>query len=323
MNRKGQIYIPAINWLLLAGCVAVVLIFRKSSNMEAAYGLAITIDMLMTTTLLCYLIYTRFRSVWPVLAFGGIYFLIEGAFFLSNASKFFHGGWFTFLIAATLFIIMLALYKAMNIRRARLEYMQKEGYLPMLESVLQDKSIPLKATHLVYPVMSGRKDQLDRNVVQSLFYSSPKRANVYWFLHVDIADEPFGLEYTMEELIPGKSFYIRIKMGFKEPHKINKVFMKIVEELAVEGLVSDKNVYPSLEEFDVPPDFQFVLTSTRLTADVHLNPIEQFFIDVYRLVKQWSVSVAEDFGLEVANVEVETISIQGSKEPKVVLKRVK
>ncbi|MEQ8905287.1 KUP/HAK/KT family potassium transporter [Ekhidna sp.] len=305
---KGQIYIPAINWLLLAGCTIVVLIFRQSSNMEAAYGLAITVDMLMTTTLLSFLIFTRFKSWLPVIFFALVFYTIEGTFFLSNANKFTHGGWFAFLIAISLFLIMYALHKAGKIRKKHVEFEKVENYLPIISKLKDDKTIPLKSTHLVYLSRSSRQDLVETNIIHSMIRSTPKRAGVYWFLHVDILDEPFGLYYEVNALSEG-CHYVKLKLGFKEPHKINLMFRQVVSEMMEKKSVTDKNIHPSLSGFDIPADFKFIITNSRLTVDTFLHPFDQFFIRIYRILKLWSVSITEDFGLEEADVEVETVPI--------------
>lgn len=319
---KGQIYLPSVNWLLLAGCTTVVLIFRESANMESAYGLAIIIDMLMTTTLLSYLIFVRFKFYWPVVAFVSVFYLIEGTFFIANLSKFLHGGWFAFLIATVLFVLMLAFYQTIKIKEGMIAYVGMDKIRPILESVLVDESIDLTATNLVYLVMSGRKDHLDNNAVYSMFYGKPKRAKVYWFLHVGITDEPFGIDYSVEEHLPGQCFYVKINMGFKEPHLVHRIFNQIVLDLAAEGRIENKNIHPSLEKFEVPPDFQFIVTNTRLAVDTYLNPLEKFFMGIYRLLKRVSISTAEDFGLEVANVSYEIIPVVRTKGKKVELKKI-
>ncbi len=318
---KGQIYIPAINWFLLIGCVAVVLIFRESAKMEAAYGLAIVLNMLMTTSLLLhYLDMRRVSRAW-LIAIGVILIPIELVFMFSNLIKFTHGGWFSVLLSAILFFGLFVWYKARNLRTSHLNYLEIEPYIPMLKELMNDDTVPKEATNLVYLAMSGDVKRIDSNIVYSIFRKRPKRADIYWFVHVDICDDPYLKKYTVETLVPGKAFFVKLKFGFKVEHKVNLMFNKIVKEMQASGEVDELSHYPSLRKHGWNADFKFILLNSRISSDDEIGSFDQFIVRAYRILKKLSLPTQEDFGLEVANVEVETVPINVNKARDIELKR--
>jgi KUP system potassium uptake protein len=321
-THQGQIYLPGMNWFLFLGCVAVVLIFRKSSNMEAAYGLAITIDMLMTTSLLTYLMYVQRKN--PIIVWGIpiLFFSIEGVFFFSNMLKFTHGGWFTFMIAAALFMGMWIFYQARQLRKKHIEFVELKDYVQPLKDLMHDETIAKEANNLVYLSMANDKSHIDSNIIYSIFRKRPKRADIYWFVHVDITNEPFGASYSVEAVVPRRIFFIRLSFGFKVEHKVNLMFKKIVDELVLSGEVDELSHYPSLRKHNMPADFKFIILNSRVAIDDALTPYEQFIVKGYRFIKHISLSTAEDFGLELTNVEEEMVPIKIAASSDIKLQRV-
>lgn len=309
-TMRGQIYVPAINWFLFSGCLAVILIFRQSSNMEAAYGLAITINMLMTTFLLTNLLKLQKKPDFLVWGFLVLYALIEGVFFSSNLVKFEHGGWFTLMIAAGLFIGMRIFYEARKLRAIHTEFVEINDYITLLEDLMRDESIPKEATNLVYMCVANDKNHIDSNIVYSIFRKRPKRADIYWFVHVDITTEPYGVSYSVDTIIPKKCFFVKLRFGFKVEHKVNLMFRKIVEVMVKNGEVDEISHYPSLRKHGLYADFKFILLNTRVASDDKLTTWEQFVVKGYRLIKSLSLPTHEDFGLELTNVEVEKVPIR-------------
>ncbi len=322
-NLQGQMYIPFINWFLLIGCIVVVLIFEESTNMEAAYGLAITINMLMTTALLGYMLKVQRRN--PVIVYGvpTVFFAIEGAFFFSNLIKFSHGGWFTFMIAVLLFGAMWVFYQARNLRKKHTEFVEIKDYIPMLKDLMHDESIPKEANNLVYLSMANDKSHIDSNIIYSIFRKRPKRADIYWLVHVDISNEPYGATYSVDSIIPGRCFFIRLKFGFKVEHKVNLMFNQIVEELVASGEVDEISHYPSLRKHNMPADFKFIILNSRVAIDDNLSPYDQFIVKAYRFLKSISLSTAEDFGLELTNVEDEIVPIKIASSTVIKMERLK
>jgi KUP system potassium uptake protein len=306
---KGQIYIPAINWFLLAGCIAVVLIFRESGKMEAAYGLAIVLNMLMTTSLLLHYIDMKRMPRWFLITVGVILIPIELVFMFSNFSRFLEGGWFSVLLATVLFSGIFIWYRARLLRQSHISYVEIEPYIGMLKELMNDDTVPKEATNLVYLAMSNDVKRIDSNIVYSIFRKRPKRADIYWFVHVDICDDPFIKKYSVQTLIPGKAFFVKLRFGFKVEHKVNLMFNKIVKEMQESGEVDELSHYPSLRKHGWGADFKVILMNSRISADDEIGPFDQFFVRSYRILKKMSLSTQEDFGLEVANVEVETVPI--------------
>jgi KUP system potassium uptake protein len=308
-QMMGQIYIPWMNWFLMAGCVLVVLVFQKSSNMEAAYGLAIVFNMLMTTSLLVFYMYMKRVAMWKVVTIGVVLLVVESAFMLSNIIKFTHGGWFSVLLGSILFFFIFMWYKAKELRKQHTNVTSISEQLPALKALMEDDTISKEATNLVYLTVSDNPKTIDTNILYSLFKKRPKRADIYWFVHVDICDEPFMQKYKVHTLVPGKVFFINLRFGFKVEHKVNRMFLKIVENMHKNGEVDELSHYPSLRRFNMPADFKFIILQSRASVDDEISPFNQFIIRVYRMMKKFSIPVSEDFGLEIANVEMETVPI--------------
>ncbi len=322
-NIQGQIYIPAINWFLFVGCVSVVVIFQESKNMEAAYGLAITFDMLMTTILLTSLMRLQKRPGLFVAAFPILLVTIEGSFLLSNLSKFSHGGWFTISIAAAIFFLLWIFYEARKLRNKHTEFLPVGKYLPALQDLMADESIPKEATNLVYLAMANDKNHIDSNIIYSIFRKRPKRADIYWFVHIDISNDPYVASYSVDTIVPKSIFFVRLKFGFKVEHKVNLMFKKIVEEMVASGEVDEISHYPSLRKHKMAADFKFILLNSRVSSDDDLSPWELFIVKVYRMIKSLSLPTSEDFGLELTNVEFETVPIKIKEESEIQLERKK
>ncbi len=318
---KGQIYIPSINWFLLAGCIAVVLIFRESTKMEAAYGLAITMNMLMTSSLLLYYFYTKKVAIYRIALLGIVLVPLEVIFFMSNMDKFFHGGWFSIMLAVVLFFFIFMFYEAKKIREKHTNFVPLQDYIPMLEDLMADNTIPKDATNLVYLSMADNKRQIDSNIIYSIFRKKPRRADIYWFVHVDILDEPFEKKYSVDTIVPEKVFFVKLAFGFKVEHKVNRMFFQIVDELVKNGEVDELSHYPSLRGHNLSADFKFILLNSRLSVDSDISPYRQFVVRAYRILKRMSLSTSEDFGLELSNVEVETVPINVAPAVNIKLKR--
>ncbi len=323
---RGQIYIPFINWLLLGGCILVVLIFRESANMEAAYGLTITIDMLMTTTLMVIFYYYHKVKLVYVILFGLVFYTIEGAFFISNVDKFFHGGWFSFFIASFFVFVMYIQLRARALRTKHIAFVNVNEYKEKLIALMGDETIPKEATNLVFMSMSGNKEMIDSNIIYSIFRKKPKRADVYWFVHMEILNEPFEKNYSVDTIIPQKCFFVTVRYGFKVEHKINLAMNQIINEMVERGEVDNITRHPSLRQFNMPGDFEYYLINSGVSVDDKITPVEQFIIRVYRIIKSISLPPDKDFGLEVSNVVVETVPINiGLRQTKTIdgLHRVK
>jgi KUP system potassium uptake protein len=318
---KGQIYIPAINWILLVGCIMVVLIFKESVRMEGAYGLAITFDMLMTTSLLIFYFSVSRKSTFRAILLAILFFSIEGAFLISNLSKFAHGGWFSFTIASVFFFMMFVLLRARKLRERHTEFVDLKHYVGMIQDLQADTTIPKESTNLVYLAMADSKRYIDSNIIYSIFKKRPKRADVYWFVHVDTVDNPFTSKYIVDTIIPKKCFFIRMKLGFKTDHRVNLLFSKIIHEMADAGEIDLTSPYNSLHKYSMMADFKFIIIHSWASSDSEISNFDRVIIQGYRLLKDFSLSTEELYGIEAANLEVEKVPIQVGPTAKVKIKR--
>lgn len=320
---RGQIYIPSINWILMLGCIAVVLIFKESAAMEGAYGLAITVNMLMTTLLLVFYFSTAKHSTFRTILIGVVFFSLETMFLISNLDKFAHGGWFTFLIACIFLVLMYTLLKARRLRQGHTEFVDLRHYESMLMDLQQDASVPKEATNLVYLAVADSRKYIDSNIIYSIFKKRPKRADVYWFVHIETVDTPFTSKYNVNTIIPKRCFFINIKLGFKSPHRVNGIFSRIIHEMADAGEIDLISPYPSLHKYSMMGDFKFVILHSWASADSEISSFERLIIAGYRAIKSLSLSTEEMYGLETANVEVEKVPIQVGPPAKIKIVREK
>ncbi|MFZ6010715.1 MAG: KUP/HAK/KT family potassium transporter, partial [Bacteroidota bacterium] len=307
----------------MGGSTIAVLIFRESSAMEGAYGLAITVNMLMTTLLLVYYFSTAKKSTFrsALLAIG--FFSLEGMFLASNLDKFVHGGWFTFVIALMFFFMMFILLKARKLRQRHTEFVDLRHYEAMLKELQEDHTIAKEATNLVFLAVADSRRYIDSNIIYSIFKKRPKRADVFWFLHVETVDSPFTSKYSVQTIIPKRCFFISVRLGFKTPHRVNSIFNKIIHEMADAGEIDLTSPYPSLHKYSMMADFKFVILHSWASADSEISTFERFIIAGYRLIKSISLSTEEMYGLEAANIEVEKVPIQVGPMTKVKIKREK
>lgn len=306
---KGQIYVPSTNSLLLLGCIGVVLFFQESSNMEAAYGLAITLTELMTTVLMANFLIMRGVRKPIAIAFLLVYWTIEGSFLFANLSKFAHGGWVTLLVGLTLFIIMYVWNRASLLKRRYTEYSEFANHLPILRELAHDESVPKYATHLVYMTGATWATHIEKKIIYSIFQKQPKRADVYWFLHVDVVDEPYTMDYKVNVLIPDVAFRIDFRLGFRVEPRINLLFRHVIEELSKNGEVDIVSRYDSLRREEIPGDFRFIVLEKSLSYENALPPAERLIMNGYFALKYFSLSEEASFGLDTSSVTTETVPL--------------
>jgi KUP system potassium uptake protein len=320
-ESRGQMYIPSMNWILMIGSILVVVVFQESSAMEGAYGLAITVNMLMTTSLLVYYFTNAKKSLYRSVVLAVVFFSLEGMFLISNLDKFSHGGWFTFLIAFVFFFLMFVLLKARNLRQRHTEFVDLRHYEAMIKDLQADVTILKEASNLVFLAVADSRRYIDSNIIYSIFKKRPKRADVYWFLHVETVDNPFTSKYVVDTIIPRQCFFIRIKLGFKTPHRVNSLFNRTIHEMADAGEIDLTSPYPSLRKYSMMADFKFISLHSWASADSEISNFERFIITGYRVIKAISLSTEEMYGLEAANIEVEKVPILVGPMAKAKIKR--
>jgi KUP system potassium uptake protein len=318
---KGQLYIPSINWFLLAGTSSVVLFFRSSSNMEAAYGLTIIIGMMMTSMLLVYyMLMKQYKLMW-VIGFIALYALIELSFLAANLSKLFEGAWFSILVAALIFGLMWVWSEAKRINYRYVEFTPVDQYLQQICELKKDVSVPKNATHLVYLTNSSISDLVESKIIYSIFQKQPKRADVYWLLHVHVLDEPYTAEYRVKELSKETIFRIDFYLGFRVAPKINVMFRKVVEEMVNRQEVDITSRYVSLNKNQIIGDFKFVVLEKYLSNENDLPVYEKIIMDLYFMLKYLSISEDKAFGLDTSNVQVEKFPLIINAVNPIALKR--
>ncbi|MBN1200061.1 MAG: KUP/HAK/KT family potassium transporter [Bacteroidales bacterium] len=307
---KGQLYISSINWALFILCIFVILFFQRSSNMEAAYGLSITITMLMTTALLSVYLHQKKISVILIGMMLAVFITIETAFLLANLQKFIHGGWFTIVLGGILFGIMYIWRRGRKIKNNFTGFVNVEKYFDLFSALHSDTSIPRYATQLVFLTKANRIHDIEMKIVYSILNKQPKRAEVYWFLHVDILDEPYVHEYKVTSLIPDLLFKVDFKLGFKVQPRINLFFRQVVDEMVRNHEIDLTSPYNSLRQYKITGDFKFVLIDRIQNYDFDFSPVDQFIMDQYFWLKRLGIADLKFYGLDSSNVVEETVPLQ-------------
>ncbi len=307
---KGQLYIPQVNWLLMAGCIFIVLYFRESHFMEAAYGLSVTLTMLMTTVLITVYLHTKRVPLPLIILIAGIFLTIEIAFLTANFEKIHEGGWVSLLVGFVLSTIMWSWYKGRKLRRQLTKMESTEEFYQTLKDLSNDQTLPQYATHLVYLTASRTPKKLEEETMRSILERTPKRADVYWFLHVETADHPFTTEYKVETLAKEDVYFITFKFGFRIETRINYFFRMALEQLEKSGEVTTASRHPALEKHKVPGDIRFVLLSSFLSHENELTFKQNFVMRSYYFLRRWfSLNEDEAYGLDSSNVVIEKVPI--------------
>lgn len=308
-NQKGQIYVPSINWILWAGCIGIVLIFKSSGAMEGAYGLAINLTFLSTTILIAAYMKRKKVPIYVIGTFLVIYILLELTFLIGNMAKFFHGGWVTVLIGSALFTVMWSWYVARKIKNRFVKYVEIEDYFEIISELSSDISVPKYSSQLVYLTSANFKTEIESKIIYSIIQKEPKRADVYWLVHVDVVDEPFTRDYKVEFLIPGKLIRIDFKLGFRVEQRVNLLYRKVIEDLVKNGEVDITSQYTSLNKHKIAGDFRFVLLEKHLSKFSKLSFYERSIMDYYFILKRLSLSEERSFGLDSSYVDVEKVPL--------------
>jgi KUP system potassium uptake protein len=306
---KGQVYLPFVNWSLWLICSLVVIFFRESSNMEAAYGLAITITMISTTLLLSYYFYQKGIDQRLVIFMLMAFLTVEGSFLIANLHKFKYGGWFTLLLGIIYSIIMYGWYFGRKIKNRHITFLNLEDYYDLFRDLKEDKSVPKFATNLVYIIKANHQEQVESKVIYSIFKKLPKKADTYWLLHVDKVDDPYRFEYKVNHIIPGVLIRIDFHLGFKINPKINLYFREVLEDLVKSGEITLESNFNSLKKYGVPADFRFVLIDRILIRDFKLTNSEIFILAIRSLVRNLSIPEEKALHLDMTRTIVEQVPI--------------
>lgn len=304
-DEKGQLFIPGMNAFMFVGCILVVLFFRSSTNMEAAYGLAIILTMLMSTFLFANFLVIKRTNKSLIYLFLVSYLIIECSYLLANIIKFPHGGYATFMVAGFMFCIMFVSFKSRKIKNRYVEFVRMDDYIHQLQELSNDLSIPKFATHLVYLTSANNPREIEHKIIYSILNKKPKRADIYWFIHVDVVDEPYRTEYVVETIIPNEIIRIEFRLGFRVEQRINLMFRKVVAEMAENKEVNITSRYTSLQKNKVAGDWQFIVMEKFLSHDNDLPLFDRLIMRFYFILKKFSLSEEKGFGLDSSYVTIE------------------
>ncbi len=318
---KGQVYIPFVNWLLWIACSFVVVYFAKSSNMEAAYGLSITITMIMTTLLLSVYLSKRKFNIFLRIFLLTLFLTIEGTFLYANLHKFMDGGWLTIMLASLFFTVMYGWYFGRKIKNKFITFTSLKKEVEVIHELSMDYNVPKIATNLVYITKANKLDQIESKIMFSIFNKHPKRANTYWFLHIDSLDTPDTFEYTVHHIVPGVVIKVEFHLGFKIERRINVYFKQVLEDLEKTHEISMVSHYKSLKRHSIPADFLFVNLDRVLINDYKLPPLKRFTMGLHNFIRRMGINDVKAYGLDTSNVIEEKIPIVIAREEKKRIKR--
>lgn len=308
-TEKGQLYVSSVNWCLLAGCLLTVVIFRDSSHIEAAYGLAVTIAMLTTTLLLAFWLRSRGVNMIVVGAFFTFFMTVEGIFFFANMSKFVHGGWFSLMIAAVVGSIMIVWRNSTRRRASFIEYRRMADSAATISAVKADKEIPKYASNLVYLSRSGDPSLVESKLLYSIVNKQPKRADHYWFVHIDHVDSPDELSYSVSVAVPETIYVVTMHLGFRVAPRISVYLRQIVEDLVVSGDLDLRSGYPSLRREGIPGDFRFIILHRIFSPTSICGATTALLMRLHDILRHIGVSDTSAYGLDTSVVTAETVPL--------------
>lgn len=306
---KGQIYIPVVNSALYILCMFTVLLFQTSAHMEAAYGLAITMTMIITTLMLASYLSQRRTPQWGVVVFMVVYLTLEGLFLAANMTKIVHGGWYTLMLATLFGAVMVIWYRARAIRRSYLRFVELAPYFDIISAIKEDETIPKYATNLVYVRQSNREDRVEDKLIYSIINKQPKRADHYWLVHFQYVDAPDTLDYTCHALIPDTLFAVNIRVGFRVSPLMNLYLRQIVEDLIAEGQFDIRSGYPSLRQRNIAGDFRFIVIHRIYYPSTVVSSIDNLLLNLFTILKHIGVGDEQALGLDTSSVTVEKVPL--------------
>lgn len=304
-EERGQLFIPAINVMLFFGCVGIVLYFKEATRMEAAYGLAIIVTMISTTILFANYLVARRINPALIYIFLIAFFIVEFSYLVALMLKFTHGGYITLIVGGIMFCVMYIWFRSRRIKNRYVEFVRLEHYIPQIQELSNDKTVPKYATHLVYLTSANNPKEIEHKIIYSILNKKPKRSDIYWLVHVDTMDDPYTCEYMVDHIIPNDIIRVEFRLGFRVDPKINLMFRKVVADLVANKEVNITSRYESLERNNVVGDFQFIVLEKYLSQDNELPFFERVIMKIYFWVKEVSLSEERGFGLDTANVTVE------------------
>jgi len=321
-DLRGQIYIPSINWILCFGCIAVELYFRTSERMTAAYGFSITVAMLMTTILVFY--FMRYVKKWPlgvIIPVMLIFLTVETSFFIANAVKIVKRLFFL-VFEVGLISTMYIWYNAGKITARFTKYLSLLDQVPLFLSLSQNTSVPKYASHLIYLTQADEPECVEDKIIYSIFSRIPKKADIYWFIHIDRTDEPYTMEYKIIHLLDDRIIRVEFHLGFRIQTRLNVLFRKVVEEMVSIGELDVTSKFPTLKNLNLPADFRFIFISNFLSVENDLYTVEGFILNSYFTIQRFAQTEVSEHGLDTSDTRVEKLPLVIRAAPEVPLKRI-
>jgi KUP system potassium uptake protein len=322
-NVKGQIYIPVVNSAMMLGCIAIVLYFKESSAMEAAYGLAITVTMLMTSVLLFYYLKMRHWNIMLIWAIMMIFFTVESVFLFANLAKFMHGGFVTLIIGAAIVLLMYVCFRGGQIKSRLVDSVKIEDFRHKLKALSQDTTLPKYATHLIYLSKVRQDDQVEPIILYSILQKRPKRADFYWFVNIDVTDEPYTMEYKVNIIEKNDIIRVRFKLGFRVQQKISYFLKIVINDLVKSGEINLDPYYHAFSDKNYIGDFRFVMIEEEISQENELPLFDELTLQAYNSVKQTAASPEKWFGLDESMVSHELVPVVIRSQKPVHLHRIK
>lgn len=312
---KGQMYIPRINWGLMVLCFVVVIFFKESEKMEAAYGLTITITMLMTTVLLIFwLSRTRVNKLF-IIGFAMVYLFLESGFFYANVIKFMDGGWLTMVLGGFIAVCMYAWYNGRLIKANFINFVKIDKYVSIIKDMKLDETIPKYCTNLAYLSRAKRNDEVEAKIIYSIIKKQPKRADHYFILSIVNQEDPYTFKYSIDEILPGTIYKVNFLLGFKVDRRINDYFKMVLKDMMNDGVIPSRSSHPSLRAHNIPPDLKYVIIDNTYINDILLTVKQKITLNLYNFVKYIGSDDFKAWGVTSHNVVVESAPLTEEAVP--------
>lgn len=307
-EEKGQVYIPSINFILWIGCITLVLIFQNSGAMESVYGLAIALSMIVTTLMLYF--YLKHNKKWNkflVFSIISLFFIVEGAYLIANSAKFMEGGYVMIIISGIFFAVMFFTYYGRKLNNKYIRFVKLSAYIDKMKQLRDDDNLDFYATNVVYLSKANSNQDVELNIMKSLFNIGPKRANIYWFIHINRTHQPYTLTYELTPIADKFIYKIDINVGFRQAIKTEVFFKQILQNLTCDlGLEQQKNINPALKYYD-DLDFKFIILEKYLSNDNNLSWKENLILKSYYMLRKLGINDIRAFGLDQSDVDLEYI----------------
>ncbi|MBQ1343823.1 MAG: KUP/HAK/KT family potassium transporter, partial [Firmicutes bacterium] len=308
-DTKGQIYVPFVNNILWILCVAVVLYFRTGSRIENAYGLAITISMLMMTAMFCVYIGVLHKRRLAAFIFGLVFFAFEGVFFISSLGKFMVGGYVAILISAAILFIMICWYRGTEIEKAQDVHLYMRDHLDAIKDLQNDDTIPLCCNNIVYLTKGENIEKIDRDILYSILDKDPKRADAYWFISVNTTNDPYQMNYQVETYGTDYIFRVNLYLGFKVKPSVNIYLRQIVNDLLAQGELPQQNRRHSIYGPSDVGSFKFYMIREMISQEGDISSLDNTLIHAKHFIRRMAGNPIEWYGLKTSNTIVEYVPL--------------